>query len=108
MVKNLTGDNTDSVIRKVKEWGKAYELEWYFSKDEILELYLNVIYVGPNIYGVQTGAKYYFSKDATDLSLAECAFLAGINNAPNYYNPFGDTDKSEKIENRTKTVLSKM
>ncbi len=108
LVKNLTGDNTDSVIRKVKEWGKAYELEWYFSKDEILELYLNVIYVGPNIYGVQTGAKYYFGKDATDLSLAECAFLAGINNAPNSYNPFGDTDNSEKIENRTKTVLSKM
>ena len=108
LVKNLTGDNTDSVIRKVKEWGKAYELEWYFSKDEILELYLNVIYVGPNIYGVQTGAKYYFSKDATDLSLAECAFLAGINNAPNSYNPFGDADNSEKIENRTKTVLSKM
>ena len=108
LVKNLTGDNTDSVNRKVKEWGKAYELEWYFSKDEILELYLNVIYVGPNIYGVQTGAKYYFSKDATDLSLAECAFLAGINNAPNSYNPFGDADNSEKIENRTKTVLSKM
>ena len=108
LVKNLTGDNTDSVIRKVKEWGKAYELEWYFSKDEILELYLNVIYVGPNIYGVQTGAKYYFSKDATDLSLAECVFLAGINNAPNSYNPFGDADNSEKIENRTKTVLSKM
>ena len=108
LVKNLTGDNTDSVIRKVKEWGKAYELEWYFSKDEILELYLNVIYVGPNIYGVQTGAKYYFSKDATDLSLAECAFLAGINNAPNSYNPFGDADNSEKINNRTKTVLSKM
>ena len=108
LVKNLTGDNTDSVIRKVKEWGKAYELEWYFSKDEILELYLNVIYVGPNIYGVQTGAKYYFSKDATDLSLAECAFLAGINTSPNSYNPFGDADNTEKIEKRTKTVLSKM
>ena len=50
LVKNLTGDNTDSVTRKVKEWWKAYQLEWYFSKDEILEMYLNVIYVGPNIY----------------------------------------------------------
>lgn len=108
LVKNLTGDNTDSVFRKVKEWIKAYELEWYFSKDEILELYLNVIYVGPNIYGVQSGAHYYFNKDAQNLSLAECAFLAGINNSPNSYNPFGDVDNNEKIKNRTKTVLAKM
>ena len=108
LVKNLTGDNTDSVLRKVKEWIKAYELEWYFSKDEILELYLNVIYVGPNIYGVQSGAHYYFNKDVENLSLAECAFLAGINNSPNSYNPFTDEDNSERIEKRTKTVLTKM
>ena len=108
LVKNLTGDNTDSVFRKVREWWKAYLLESYFSKNEILEMYLNVIYVGPNIYGVQTGSRYYFNKDATDLSLAESAFLAGINNSPNSYNPFGDTDNSEKINNRTKIVLSKM
>ena len=108
LVKNLTGDNTDSVFRKVKEWWKAYLLESYFSKDEILEMYLNVIYIGPNIYGVQTGSKYYFNKDSTNLSLAESAFLAGINNSPNSYNPFGDTNNTEKIENRTKTVLAKM
>ena len=109
LVKNLTGDNTDSVTRKVKEWLKAYQLEWYFSKDEILEMYLNVIYVGPNIYGVGTGAEYYFSKDVSELSLAECAFLAGINNAPNSYNPFNeDVDNTEKISKRTKTVLQKM
>ena len=46
-------------------------------KNEILDLYLNIIYVGPNIYGVETGAQYYFSKSAKDLSLEECAFLAG-------------------------------
>lgn len=109
LVKNLTGDNTDSVTRKVKEWWKAYQLEWYFSKEEILEMYLNVIYVGPNIYGVGTGAEYYFSKDISELSLAECAFLAGINNSPNSYNPFDeDTNNTEKINNRTKTVLQKM
>lgn len=109
LVKNLTGDNTDSVTRKVKEWLKAYQLEWYFSKDEILEMYLNVIYVGPNIYGVGTGAEYYFSKDVSELSLAECAFLAGINNSPNSYNPFNeDVDNTEKISKRTKTVLQKM
>ena len=108
LVKNLTGDNTDSVIRKVKEWWKAWLLETSLSKEEILEGYLNIIYVGPSIYGVDAGAKYYFNKSASELDLEECAFLAGINNSPNSYNPFGDADNSEKIRNRTITVLDKM
>lgn len=108
LVKNLTGDTTDSITRKVKEWWKAFLLECYFSKDDILEMYLNVIYVGPNVYGVQTGAKYYFNKDVEDLTLAECAYLAGINNSPNYYNPFEGYDNEENITNRTLTVLQKM
>ena len=108
LVKNLTGDTTDSITRKVKEWWKAFLLECYFSKDDILEMYLNVIYVGPNVYGVQTGAKYYFNKDVEDLTLAECAYLAGINNSPNYYNPFEGYDNEEDITNRTLTVLQKM
>ena len=108
LVKNLTGDSSDSVMRKVKEWWKAFLLESYFSKEEILEMYLNIIYVGPNIYGVQAGSRYYFDKDAEDLSLAECAYLAGINNSPNSYNPFMDDDNTELITNRTNTVLQKM
>lgn len=108
LVKNLTGDSTDSITRKVKEWWKAWLLETCLSKDEILETYLNIIYIGPNMYGVETGATYYFSKTSKDLSLAECAFLAGINNSPNSYNPFGEQDNSEKISKRTKTVLGKM
>ena len=109
LVKNLTGDNSGSISRKVKEWWKAYLLECYFSKEEILDMYLNIIYVGPNIYGVGAGSQYYFSKDVQNLSLAECAFLAGINNSPNSYNPFDDeTDNTEKIQNRTITVLDKM
>ena len=108
LVKNLTGDSSDSVMRKIKEWWKAFLLESYFSKEEILEMYLNIIYVGPNIYGVQAGSRYYFDKDAEDLSLAECAYLAGINNSPNSYNPFVDDDNTELITNRTNTVLQKM
>lgn len=109
LVKNLTGDDSASAKRKVKEWEKSIELEWVLSKDEILESYLNIIYVGPNIYGVQTGSKYYFNKDASDLNLVECAFLAGINIAPNNYNPFKENvDNTEKIEKRIKTVLGKM
>lgn len=108
LVKNLTGDNSSKVTRKINEWIKAFALEGILEKDEILEAYLNVIYVGPNIYGVEMGAKYYFNKSVSNLSLAECAFLAGINNSPNSYNPFGENDTSEKISNRTKTVLNKM
>ena len=77
-------------------------------KDEILEAYLNIIYVRPNIYGVEMGSKYYFNKSSKDLTLEECAFLAGINNSPNSYNPFGEKDNSEKIKTRTKAVLYKM
>ena len=109
LVKNLTGDSTDNITRKIKEWWEACQLETCSSKDEILEAYLNIIYVGPNMYGIETGAKYYFNKSAKDLSLEECAFLAGINNSPNSYNPFStDNNNSEKIAKRTKTVLSKM
>ena len=109
LVKNLTGDSTDSITRKVKEWWKAFLLECYYSKEEILEMYLNIIYVGPNMYGVKTAAKYYFNKDVQDLSLAECAYLAGINNSPNSYNPFdSDENNQELITNRTLTVLEKM
>ena len=108
LVKNLTGDTSDSIFRKVKEWWKAWLLETKLSKEEILEGYLNIIYVGPSIYGVDSGAKYYFNKSASELSLEECAFLAGINHSPNSYNPFSDTDNSEKIRNRTITVLDKM
>ena len=108
LVKNLTGDNSSKVSRKLNEWIKAYALEGVLSKNEILESYLNIIYIGPNIYGVEMGAEYYFNKNVSELDLAECAFLAGINNSPNSYNPFGDKDNSEKINKRTKTVLNKM
>ena len=108
LVKNLTGDDSNTISRKVKECFYACVLDGSFSKDDILETYLNIIYTGPNVYGVKEAALYYFNRDINDLNLAECAFLAGINNSPNSYNPFSDTDKSEKINKRTKTVLNKM
>ncbi len=108
LVKNLTGDSTDSISRKIKEWWKAFQIETCTTKDQLLEAYLNIIYVGPNIYGVEAGSKYYFSKSSKDLTLEECAFLAGINNSPNSYSPFENKDNSEKIKKRTKIVLSKM
>ena len=118
LVKNMTKENAktgkEGITRKVKEWAKAMQLEKMLSKDQILELYLNVIFVGDTNYGVEVGAEYYFNKSAKELSLEECAFLAGINNRPNYYNPYGkaeygkDEAKTNDINNRTKTVLKKM
>jgi penicillin-binding protein 1A len=108
LVKNITGNDSNSISRKMNEWLKAVELETCMSKDEILTSYLNIIYVGPNIYGVEMGAEFYFDKNVSELSLAECAFLAGINHSPNYYNPFAQIDHSEKAKSRTKLVLDKM
>lgn len=108
LVKNMTGNDDTSISRKIGEWVKAVELESFTTKEEILEAYLNIIYTAPNVYGVNMGAKYYFNKDVKDLSLAECAYIAGINISPNSYNPFGENDNSERIKNRSKTVLDKM
>ena len=113
LVKNITDEKARSglagIIRKMKEWSKAVQVERMISKDQILELYLNVIFVGgDNIHGVELGATYYFDKSAKDLDLAECAFLAGINNSPNAYNPYDGKDHSEIIKSRTLTVLKEM
>ena len=114
LVKNITKDDARSgvagVTRKVKEWAKAVQVERMISKDQILELYLNIIFVGGNnLHGVELGSKYYFNKSAKDLDLAECAFLAGINNSPSKYNPFDETlDNKELIKSRTLTVLNEM
>ena len=115
LVKNITQDKEKSglagIMRKVKEWAKAYQIERMISKDQILELYLNIIFVGGNKsnLGVEVGSEYYFNKSVSELNLAECAYLAGINHSPNKYNPY-DTkkDNTEAIKKRTKTVLYKM
>lgn len=115
LVKNITKDDESSglagIYRKIREWAKAYQVERMIAKGQILELYLNILYVGGegNLHGVELGAEYYFNKSAKDLSLAECAFMAGINSSPSAYNPFDEsTDNTEKIKNKTKTVLNKM
>jgi penicillin-binding protein 1A len=88
----LTRDKT--LIRKIKEALLAIQLEKNYSKDEILQLYINQIYFGSGAYGVQTAARTYFNKNANDLNLAECATLAAIPKSPNYYNPFKNAKAS--------------
>lgn len=113
LIKNLLNDKDNSglagVQRKIREMSRAYQVENLLSKDQILELYLNLIFMGGDVYGVELGSEYYFNKSVQELDLAECAFLAGINHSPNNYNPFEEgKDRTEAIKNRTKTVLAKM
>lgn len=109
LVKNITNEKDasglDGAIRKVKEMIRAYQVENILSKDQILEMYMNIIFLGGNVYGVGMASEYYFSKETADLSLAESAFLAGITQGPNGYDPFGTVDRTEKINKRTKKVL---
>lgn len=82
--------------RKAKEIILAVKIESLYSKDEILTMYLNMINFGSGAYGVQTAAGTYFGKDVSELNLAECSFLAGLPNGPEYYNPYKYYDRAKK------------
>lgn len=101
------------IERKIREWSRAIQVEKMLDKDQILERYLNRIYLGSSggleVRGVESAANYYFSKKASELDIAQCAFLAGINHSPNNYDPFNEAvDNSDAIKSRTKTVLYQM
>ena len=99
----LTQDRT--LKRKVQEVFLALQLERQYTKQEILELYMNQIYFGQGAYGVQAAAQTYFGKDAKDLTLNECAMLAGIPKSPNYYSPINNMDAAME---RKAIVLDQM
>ncbi|MFA5291381.1 MAG: transglycosylase domain-containing protein, partial [Candidatus Paceibacterota bacterium] len=106
VVKNslLTRDKT--ITRKIKEVILSVKLEKSMTKDEILNVYLNQIPYGGNIYGVQEAARAYFKKDIKNITLAEAAYLAAMPQAPNYYSPYGD--HRDKLEERKNLVLDRM
>lgn len=113
VVKNFMKDDADTGVaginRKIREMSRAYNVEKILSKQEILELYLNKIFMGGTYYGVGTAAIHYFNKNISDLDLAQCAFIAGINHSPNAYNAFDGKEETQAlIKKRTKTVLGKM
>ncbi len=87
LIKNTVLSDELSYKRKIQEAYLAMQLEARYSKQQILESYLNTIYLGENYYGVQVAAQGYFGKDLSQLTLRECAMLAGVNNSPYYYNP---------------------
>lgn len=95
LIKNLTGENGRNINRKYNEMISALNLEKYYDKDEILEAYLNTIYLSHNCYGVQTAAETYFGKDASELNLAECASIAGITQEPAKYDPLWNPENNK-------------
>lgn len=95
-VKNIYLDFDSTWARKIEEAFLTLELEVHYSKDEILEGYLNTINYGQGNYGIANASRYYFNKEPIDLTLAEALILAGIPNSPAYYNPVANYDLSIK------------
>ncbi len=105
VIKNITKDDRKTPDRKIKEMMMAVALERQLSKDEILTIYLNIVYFANNCYGVEAASNVYFNKHASELTLAETASIAGITQTPSKYDPFKNPDNNVEKRNR---VLKKM
>ena len=108
LVKNLTNDNEVTVRRKLVEIFRALEMEKQYSKEDIMEWYLNTIYLGEQSYGVRTAAYTYFGKDVSELDLAECASLIAITNNPSIYDPYISEKTKAKNKERQTDILYEM
>jgi len=106
LVKNVLLTNDRSLIRKIKEFVLAIQIEKKYTKDQILQMYLNEVPYGGTSWGVGAAAETYFGKDVKDLNLVECAILAGMPQAPSTYSPYSSTPKA--YIQRTKDVLRLM
>ena len=105
LTKNLFLSKEQTYTRKLNEWILALQIERYYTKNQILELYANHMFLGANAYGMEAGAETYFGKQAKDLTLAEAATLAGIPKAPSDYSP---TSNPAKAKERRDLVLDLM
>ncbi len=106
VIKNSLLSSEKKISRKIKEWVLAVKLEKILSKDEILNTYLNEIPYGGSIYGVEEASNAFFGKKASEISLAESAYLAAIPKAPTFYSPYGKNRDS--LEERKNLVLREM
>lgn len=100
----LTGEK--SIVRKVHEWFLAWKLESKYTKDQILEMYLNDAPYGGSLYGVEAASRAFFGTSAKEVTLAEAAYLAALPQAPTYYSPYGNN--RERLDARQKLVLERM
>jgi penicillin-binding protein 1A len=96
LAKNLFLSREQTVKRKVNEWALALQIERYYTKNQIMELYANHIFLGANAYGVEAGAETYFGKQAKDLTLGEAALLAGVPKAPSEYSPTANPGRAKE------------
>ncbi|MGN0459158.1 MAG: transglycosylase domain-containing protein [Eubacterium sp.] len=99
LIKNLTDDNDVTFVRKFNEILSALNIEKHYDKEEIMEAYLNTIYLSHGCYGVKTAAETYFGKDVKDLNIAECACLAAITKYPTKYDPLLNPENNEARKN---------
>lgn len=107
LIKNTHLSNEKTIERKLKEMVLTKKLESKFSKNEILESYLNIIFFGNNCYGIESASKYYFNKDASDLDLNESCTLAGLIKSPTKYSPISNYSNSIKRRNLVLNELEK-
>ena len=105
LAKTLFLTSEKSIVRKIKEAILALQIERRYTKDEILELYLNLIYLGSGAYGVEAASQTYFGKSVEDITLAQAALIAGLPKAPSVYSPIKNPDLAKK---RRDIVLTQM
>ena len=105
LARNALLSQDQTIKRKIQEAFLSLQIERKYSKEEILEMYMNHIYFGQGAYGVQTAAQIYFGKNVEDLNLAECAMIAGIPKSPNYYSPSSNLKAAKE---RQAVVLEQM
>ncbi len=96
LIKNTHLTQEKTINRKLKEWKLTRALERKYTKDEILEKYLNVVYFGHNCFGLRAAARFYFDKTPSELNLADSAILAGLLRSPNNYSPFKSAENCQK------------
>tara|TARA_B100001741_G_scaffold313287_1_gene318884 strand:- start:758 stop:3259 length:2502 start_codon:yes stop_codon:yes gene_type:complete len=106
VVKNSVLTKEKTITRKLKEWVLAVRLEQVLEKDDILNIYLNENPYGGSVYGVEEASQRFFATSASDISLAQAAYIAALPQAPTYYSPYGN--HLDALENRKNLVLAKM
>jgi penicillin-binding protein 1A len=105
--KNLFLSREQTIKRKVNEWVLALQIERYYTKNQIMELYANHMFLGANAYGMEAGAETYFGKQAKDLTLGEAAVLAGIPKAPSEYSPTSNPARSKERRDLVLDLMAK-
>jgi len=107
LAKNLFLSKEQTLKRKMNEWALALQIERYYTKNQIMELYANHIFLGANAYGVEAGAETYFGKQAKDLTIGEAALLAGIPKAPSEYSPTANPARAKERRDLVLDLMAK-